>query len=241
MEPPSAYERHQRLIADFQKFYGGAGASASAGSSKPTPAVTDVDLLRKAHRFIDDDDDDDESTYESRLAKRYYDQLHKEYCLADLSRFRKSEIGLRWRTQQEVFAGKGQFECAALDCAERSGLRSFEVEFNYREGGAAKVALVKVRVCRECSFRLNFKHFKRIAAEKRKSAKRRDGSKRQRKEAADEPRDESDADEPAPQSDAGQRADALLAEVEAMLTAEANARSRASTQTEEPAFSGLFL
>jgi protein FRA10AC1 len=235
MEPPNAYERHQKLISDFQKFYGGASAS-----SKPTPVVTDVDLLRKAHRFIDDNGDD-ESTYESRLAKRYYDQLHKEYCLADLSRFRKSEIGLRWRTQQEVFVGKGQFECAALDCDERSGLRSFEVEFNYREGGAAKVALVKVRVCRECSFRLNFKHFKRIAAEKRKSAKRRESSKRQRKEAADEPRDESDADEPAPQSDVGQRADALLAEVEAMLTAEANARTRASTKAEEPAFNGLFL
>ncbi len=36
-------------------------------------------------------------------------------------------MGLRWRTQKEVVAGKGQFVCGARGCDVRDGLASFEV------------------------------------------------------------------------------------------------------------------
>jgi protein FRA10AC1 len=50
------------------------------------------------------------------MAKKYYDKLFKEYCIADLSAFKKGKIGLRWRTQQEVFDGRGQFRCGNQAC-----------------------------------------------------------------------------------------------------------------------------
>ena len=36
-------------------------------------------------------------------------------------------MGMRWRTEREVVAGKGQFICGAKGCNERRGLASFEV------------------------------------------------------------------------------------------------------------------
>jgi len=40
---------------------------------------------------------------------------------------------------------EGQFECGAKKCAEREGLRSWEVNFAYIEHGEKKNALVKLR------------------------------------------------------------------------------------------------
>lgn len=37
------------------------------------------------------------------------------------------KVGLRWRTEKEVVAGKGQFVCGARGCDVRQGLGSFEV------------------------------------------------------------------------------------------------------------------
>jgi Folate-sensitive fragile site protein Fra10Ac1 len=37
------------------------------------------------------------------------------------------KVGLRWRTEKEVVAGKGQFVCGARGCDVRQGLASFEV------------------------------------------------------------------------------------------------------------------
>lgn len=36
-------------------------------------------------------------------------------------------MGLRWRTEQEVVVGKGQFACGAKSCDERRALASYEV------------------------------------------------------------------------------------------------------------------
>jgi protein FRA10AC1 len=255
---PSAFERHQHLIADYVKFYGHVPRRDTSRDR------SDVDVLRDAHRFVRSDADNDDSTYEKRLARRYYDLLFKEYCLADLSLYRKSRIGLRWRTQAEVFAGKGQFQCANVACDESRALKSYEVEFRYDEAGEAKVALVKVRVCRECAFKLNYKHFKRIADEKRR--KKRDPTaddeerrKRRRRvergdaDADDDKKpalDDSEQQQQQQQQDAERRADALLAQVADSIAAEA-ARSRArlgistgdaaSSAMQRPAeFAGLF-
>jgi hypothetical protein len=39
---------------------------------------------------------------------RYYSKLFKEYCIADLSRYKERKIGMRWRVEKEVVVGKGQ-------------------------------------------------------------------------------------------------------------------------------------
>lgn len=78
---------------------------------------------------------------------------------------------MRWRTKEEVLKGKGQFSCANLSCRNRDtldedpnddveekgdkkGLQGFELMFEYVEGGEQKNALVKVRVCDECTTKL---------------------------------------------------------------------------------------
>ncbi|CAM9306421.1 unnamed protein product, partial [Phaeothamnion confervicola] len=40
------------------------------------------------------------------MALKYYRRLYKEYALADLSRYTEGKVGLRWRTESEVIAGK---------------------------------------------------------------------------------------------------------------------------------------
>ena len=47
-------------------------------------AEQDVLSRRVGSRFVRDAEDDDGS-WEKRLAKKYYDKLFKEYCLADMS------------------------------------------------------------------------------------------------------------------------------------------------------------
>lgn len=79
---------------------------------------------------------------------------------------------MRWRTKEEVLAGKGQFSCANLSCGnhestldenpddpggevgDKEGLQGFELMFEYVERGEEKSALVKVRVCDECTVKL---------------------------------------------------------------------------------------
>lgn len=40
------------------------------------------------------------------MAKRYVSKLFKEYALADLSRCKTGQVGLRWRVEREVIEGK---------------------------------------------------------------------------------------------------------------------------------------
>lgn len=124
-----------------------------------------------------------ENTWQMRMAKIYHDQLIKEYCLADFTRIttktngeeggmipipksnndnknqnNKKEIGLRWRSEQEVISGKGQFICANLKCKEMDGLTSWELDFVYNEQERMKRALVKCRLCHSCSRIINAKN-----------------------------------------------------------------------------------
>jgi protein FRA10AC1 len=57
---------------------GGCGDGRQAGER-------DVLSRLAGSRFVRDAEDDDGS-WEKRLAKKYYDKLFKEYCLADMSR-----------------------------------------------------------------------------------------------------------------------------------------------------------
>ena len=117
---------------------------------------TDEDALRGAHRFLRSPEDEADTSWESRLAKKYYDRLFKEYAVADLSQYTSKRVGLRWRTEREVVAGKGQFSCSAKGCETAAGLATFEVPFAYSEAGEEKQALVKLRVCGPCAAKLHY-------------------------------------------------------------------------------------
>lgn len=165
----NAYERHQRFCRDYIQFYGTvAGESGSGTAVDQDQPRTDIDALQQGHRFIRTAVDNASNTWEARLAKRYYERLFREYCIADLSRYKESKLGLRWRTQKEVVSGKGQFSCGAKGCEEKEGLASYEVNFAYDEAGERKQALVKLRVCPSCAYRLNYrkeKQYRRAGGE----------------------------------------------------------------------------
>lgn len=109
-----AYERHRRLLASLAH-YGAGARGQDPPAPAPLPSRTDADVLRDSFRFIRSDAEDAAGDpWEVRLARRYYAQLYREYAIADLSRHRESRLGLRWRTQREVVAGKGQFSCGAV-------------------------------------------------------------------------------------------------------------------------------
>lgn len=98
--------------------------------------------------------------------------LFPDEPLSPLIRYKENRIGLRWRTEKEVISGKGQFECGNKKCTAREGLRSFEVNFAYSEAGESKQALVKLRVCPKCSYKLNYRKEKELERELRKESRR---------------------------------------------------------------------
>lgn len=121
--------------------------------------------------------------WEVRLARRYYAKLHREYALADMTRYKDGGIGLRWRTEQEVWDGKGQFCCGNKACGESEGLESFELLFAYVEHGESKQALVKLRCCHACADKL---HYRKRKEERRK--KRREEKEERRRQQKEEKR-----------------------------------------------------
>lgn len=91
-----------------------------------------LSYLQENHRFLWDEKAsiEAEKNWDARLAKRYFDKLFKEYCIADLSQYEKNRIAMRWRTEEEVKNGKGQFICGSKKCDEREDLSSWEVRFS---------------------------------------------------------------------------------------------------------------
>jgi hypothetical protein len=55
------------------------------------------------------------STWQDRMVHHYHSHLYKEYVLADLTT-RPGQVGLRWRTQDEVTRGKGYDTCGNKHC-----------------------------------------------------------------------------------------------------------------------------
>jgi len=159
----NAYERHVQQM----RLYGRAPA--------PLPPVrTDADVLRDNFRFIRDDKEDmrQPNNWEVGMARKYYNKLFKEYCIADMSRYKDGRVGMRWRTKEEVVYGKGQFVCGNKECKDWRALRSFEVNFKYKEAGDTKNALVKMRVCPECAFKLNYRKYKQLPKRQYEQTKR---------------------------------------------------------------------
>ena len=68
-------------------------------------------------------------------------------------------------------APTGQFTCGSLRCDNRTDLKSWEVNFGYVEAGEKRNALVKLRLCPDCSAKLNYR---KKAREASAAARRRD-------------------------------------------------------------------
>ncbi|KAL3864472.1 hypothetical protein ACJMK2_006151 [Sinanodonta woodiana] len=164
-----AYSRHKMLVNTYLSFYGGSVNQFKRDSSRDK---TDMDVIRENHQFLwSDEDDEDELDWGKDLAKKYYNKLFKTYAIVDLSRYKENKIALRWRINQEVVDGKGQFMCGNRKCKESEGLRSWEVNFAYVEHGQKKNALVKLRLCPDCSYKLNYHHRKKEVLPKKKEIK----------------------------------------------------------------------
>jgi len=163
-----AFSRHKEFINNYLLYYGGSKKELQRDTSNDK---TDLDVIKEHHQFLWDDEPDEKS-WEKRLAKKYYDKLFKEYCIADLSRYKENKVGMRWRVEKEVVDGKGQFICGNKKCTESDGLRSWEVNFGYVELGEKKNALVKLRLCPDCSYKLNYHHKKKEIVPKKKKKKR---------------------------------------------------------------------
>ncbi|CAD5216074.1 unnamed protein product [Bursaphelenchus okinawaensis] len=184
-----AYTRHKLMVNSYLLCYKGASGQLERDSSKDRGIY---DIIKENHRFLWGNEDltDVAKDWDKQLAKKYYDKLYKEYCIADLSRFEKNQIGLRWRTEKEVVSGKGQFQCGGKHCEKKKKLTSWEVNFSYEEHGEKKNALVKVRLCPECSLKLNFHSKKRkIKKEKVKKKKHKKHKKKKRRHSDSEDSD----------------------------------------------------
>merc|ERR1712176_1363795 len=93
--------------------------------------------------------------------------------------------------EKEVVTGKGQFECANNKCTERKKLRTWEVNFGYIEHGEKKNALIKCRLCFECSYKLNY-HHKKKELTKKKQKKSKKSKKKKKKRSRSSSSDSSD-------------------------------------------------
>ncbi|KAI9020375.1 folate-sensitive fragile site protein Fra10Ac1-domain-containing protein [Hyaloraphidium curvatum] len=183
--PADAYSRHRRLMEDYVRYYGGRRVvdDLAARRKQYAEGTTEAEILARNHRFLREEADDAllADSWEQRLAKRYYDRLFKEYAVADLQRYKEGRIAMRWRTEKEVVSGKGQFECANVACAAKEGLASWEVNFGYVEAGEKKSALVKLRLCKDCSVKLHWKRAKEREAMEKRARKEERRRRRERK------------------------------------------------------------
>ena len=170
----TALERHRVLVGNYVKYYSssstepklgeggrkGIGGRQNAVATSQKTTKTDFDTLKETYRFIRSEEDDRQlPRWEKKLAKKYYDKLFKEYCIADLRFHAQGKVGMRWRSEKEVIAGKGQFVCGEKNCCEDRPnlLQTFEVNFAYNEGGVRRNALVKLRLCASCGPKLKTK------------------------------------------------------------------------------------
>jgi hypothetical protein len=88
-------------------------------------SAADYGELERHYRFLPNAAANEESsisthpqgdTWQERMVKRYHDHLYKDYVLADFSKAREKQLGLRWRTEHEVRIGKGSQSCGNKKC-----------------------------------------------------------------------------------------------------------------------------
>lgn len=189
MSSMTAYERHKMLINNYILYHPGSTTFLQRDTSRDKK---DIDVIRENHQFLWESSDAPD-TWERQLAKKYYDKLFKEYCICDLSHNKENKVGMRWRIEKEVVSGKGQFTCGEKRCTEQEGLRTWEMNFSYVEQGIKKNALVKLRLCHDCSYRVNYHHRRKEVTKSKRRKHREDSDKRESKKK--KKRNEEDAAE----------------------------------------------
>lgn len=203
LQGQSAWQRHQEYVTRYLHVYerdkGMKRLEALAARHRD-----DWDVLREGHRFLRREDEANtsaEGNYEDEVARRYYSRLFKEYAVADLKHFKTGAIALRWRSEEDVVEGVGQFTCANMRCQDHHcpttvttlegggvgpetkapKLTPYEVNFAYTEKEKGQVvqrnALVKVVLCRRCARKLNYKRDQERRREESKSRREPDGVK----------------------------------------------------------------
>ncbi|KAK7690462.1 hypothetical protein QCA50_005560 [Cerrena zonata] len=126
-------------------------------------------MICSRYRFLREDNDQEPLTWEEQLAKKYYDNLYREYAVCDLKHYKSGNFSLRWRTEDEVLSGAGETTCGNTRCSfhdsnnveeARPSLKTLELPFSYQENGEGKFALVKVVLCNKCFKKLMWKRNK---------------------------------------------------------------------------------
>uniref|UniRef100_A0A914E6I7 Protein FRA10AC1 n=1 Tax=Acrobeloides nanus TaxID=290746 RepID=A0A914E6I7_9BILA len=175
-----AYSRHKMFMNNYYLYYKGSSNKFVRDSSNDK---NDYDIIKEQHRFLWDEKSslEAEKNWDARLAKRYYDKLFKEYCIADLSKYQENRFAMRWRVEEEVKNGKGQFICGSKKCNEEENLSSWEVNFAYVEHHEKKNALVKLRLCPDCSAKLNYHSKKRLIKKEKLKKEYKEGEEHHKK------------------------------------------------------------
>ncbi|CAG0890647.1 unnamed protein product [Darwinula stevensoni] len=173
----SAYDRHKLFVNAYLLSCPG---STSLLKRDTTKDKNDYSILYENHRFLWNSQDSSDS-WEACLAKKYYDKLYKEYAICDLQFYEAGKVAMRWRTEKEVKEGRGQFSCAEKNCTAEESLRTWEVNFGYFEQGEKRNALVKLRLCPQCSWKLNYRHRKKEVSKKQKSDELQETKKKKRR------------------------------------------------------------
>ena len=89
----------------------------------------DREELRKAYRFvppIPSASDSNGTTWQERMARTYERHLYREFVLADLTQYKLGKVGMRWRTKDEVVAGKGFETCGNKHCPSYGSSKDVE-------------------------------------------------------------------------------------------------------------------
>ncbi|KAG0051221.1 hypothetical protein BGZ83_003972 [Gryganskiella cystojenkinii] len=173
--------QHQNFMRDYATYYN----PDLLQQLKAPKGKTEDEILKENHRFLRTEKDDGDLSWEKRIAKKYYDKLFKEYALVELRFYKEGRLAMRWRNEKEVIRGKGQFTCAGLRCEESKGLQSWEVNFAYVEDEEKKNALVKIRLCEPCSYKLNYKKAQQRVEPKRKSEAAEEPQKKKSRSSSD--------------------------------------------------------
>ncbi|GAA5882077.1 hypothetical protein JCM16303_005592 [Sporobolomyces ruberrimus] len=178
LEPLNAFDRDKRMWAIRDSY--------SRGRRPPRSKTKhELDILKERHQFVRSNQVDPATlSWEDQLASKYYDSLFKEFAIVNLKHWRSGQIGLRWRTEDEVIQGTGHLTCASMRCSYHTPsqdlvsqalldeddplivdpesskplvhtrLEETEMNFGYVEEGIKKSAVVKVVLCKECGRKL---------------------------------------------------------------------------------------
>ncbi|SBT74775.1 conserved protein, unknown function [Plasmodium malariae] len=159
--------------------------------------LNDYDILKKKYNFIHD-----VSNEKNSLLQRYYNSICNKYVICDLTKYKETKIGLRWRTEEEIINGKGHIICSSKKC-NNTDLKTYEFLFQYVEGEITKEVIktdilpymcvnfqvfvhlyvftnVKVRACMDCAYKLHYKKIKKYLKKKEKKKLSREHRKKEK-------------------------------------------------------------